>query len=89
MFGLVPAYGLYIRHVNGLRMEDVQVSFDQNDTRPAFVLQDVRDVELDAIRASKAPGVPTFVLRNVQDFRVVRSRPVADRVLKRVVKQSF
>jgi polygalacturonase len=89
MFGLVPAYGFYIRHVNGLRMDDVQVAFDSKDTRPAFVLEDARDTEFNTVRAEKTPGVPTFVLRNVEDFRVRNSRPVADKNVQRATNQSF
>jgi polygalacturonase len=89
MFGLVPAYGFYIRHVNGLHMDDVQVAFDAKDTRPAFVLQDARDAEFINLRATKTPGVPTFVLRNVEDFRVSNSRPVADKKVQKAANQSF
>jgi len=41
MFGELPAYGFFIRHVKGLRMNDVDVSYLTDDARPAFVLNDV------------------------------------------------
>ena len=58
-------------------MDGVEVGFMSPDTRPAFVLDDVRDVELHGVRAQKAPNVPTFVLRDVEEFRVTHSRAAA------------
>jgi hypothetical protein len=89
MFGIVPAYGFYVRHVAGLQMDGVEVGFDQSDTRPAFVLEDVTDAEFHRVRAQKAPGVPTFVLRNVEEFRTLHSRPVADTYVRRATDRSF
>ena len=41
MFGDMPAYGFFIRHVKGLTMRDVEVSSLKPDQRPAFVMKDV------------------------------------------------
>ena len=89
MFGLLPAYGFYVRHVNGLQMDDVEVTVGPEDQRPAFVLDDVHDAEFHRVRAQKNGTTPTFVLRNVDDFRTLHSRPVADMVVKHAVEQSF
>ena len=53
MFGDLPAYGFFIRHVNGLQMRDVEVSYLSPDLRPAFWLNDVKGVELIHVK-----GVP-------------------------------
>ncbi|HWV57493.1 MAG TPA: glycosyl hydrolase family 28-related protein, partial [Longimicrobiales bacterium] len=45
MFGIIPAYGFYIRHAEGIRIQDVEIHFMEEDERPAFVLDQVRDVE--------------------------------------------
>lgn len=89
MFGIVPAYGFYARHVNGLQMDGVEVGFDQDDKRPAFVLDDVKDAEFHRVRAQKSPGVPTFVLRDVEEFRVTHSRPVDDRHVAKAKRESM
>ena len=41
MFGIVPAYGFFIRHASGIEMNDVDVSYLKEDRRPAFVLDSV------------------------------------------------
>src|SRR5215204_7500840 len=84
MFGEMPAYGFFVRHVRGLEMSDVQVSVLNEDLRPAFVLSDVRGADFRHVKARLAPGVPTFVLKNVEDFNVQQSRPLPDMVLERV-----
>jgi hypothetical protein len=89
MFGVLPAYGFYVRHAVGIRMDGIEVGFMQPDTRPAFVLDDVRDVDLHRVRAQKAVGVPTLVLRDVEDVRVTHSAPLPDTYLKRVERRSY
>jgi polygalacturonase len=47
MFGPLPAYGLYCRHVKGLRLLNVQLTPRQPDARPATVFDDAEDVLVD------------------------------------------
>jgi polygalacturonase len=71
MFGELPAYGFFIRHVKGLQMRDVDLSYLSPDLRPAFVLNDVKGVEFIHVRAQReAPDMPTFVLKNVSDISI-------------------
>ena len=46
MFGKLPAYGLYCRHVRNLRIRDVQTSFVASDQRPALIAEDIEIAEL-------------------------------------------
>lgn len=78
MFGILPAWAFYIRHATGVRLDNVTARFEAPDTRPAVVLDDVRDASFDHVRLAKAEGSPTFVLRNVTDFALHRGRPVAE-----------
>jgi polygalacturonase len=79
MFGTLPSYGFFIRHVDGIDLDNVAVRFEKTDTRPAFALSDVADADMHHVRADKSAGAPTFVLDDVDDFTVSTSRPVADR----------
>lgn len=62
MFGTLPAYGFFVRHVRGLTMDNVQVGFDKPDLRPALVFEDVHDLRLRSFRAD-AVGSQTDVMR--------------------------
>jgi len=71
MFGTLPAYGFYCRHVAGLKLRDVRLRTDQPDVRPAVVSEDVKELVLDgfdvpptagpAVRLIHSPGA---VVRN-------------------------
>ena len=52
MWGVLPAFGFYIRHAKGLRMKNIAVTIKQNDGRPAFMLDDVQDSVFDNISAT-------------------------------------
>ena len=49
-YGILPAYGLYARHAEGLRLKDVTFSTQAPDERDAVVLDDIRDAELTGLR---------------------------------------
>ena len=74
----MPAYGFFVRHVNGLDMKNIEVSYDKPDARPPFVIEQVKGAEFVDVEAKKEGGVPTFILREVENFRTHRVRGVAD-----------
>ena len=84
MFGELPAYGFFIRHIKGLQMRDVEVSYLSPDQRPAFWLNDVVGAEFIHVKAQREADVPTFVLKNVSNFGLQQSWPLPDQRLERV-----
>jgi polygalacturonase len=66
-----PSYGFYCRHVKGLVMNGIIVEFENDDVRPAFVFDDVENLDLFAIGAyrSKQNERP-IVFKNVRNSRV-------------------
>jgi polygalacturonase len=86
-FGIMPAYGFFIRHVKGLEMNDVEVKYMKPDLRPQFVLNDVKDAEFNNIKAQPLADVPTFVMSNVENFSIVQSRPLPDMRVERIVQK--
>ena len=84
MFGELPAYGFFIRHIKGFQMRDVEVSYLSPDQRPAFVLNDVNGVDFIHVKAQRESDVPTFVLKNVSDFSIQQSWPLTDQRLDRI-----
>src|SRR5262245_26910068 len=85
MFRDLPAYGLYCRHVTGLRVEDVDFSIDEADARSAVVLDNVRDVRLRDIRAT-APfeGRALVWLNAVRDAELRELDPRGGRIVARL-----
>ncbi len=50
MFGVLPAYGFYCRHVNGLKFTNVQLQTIEPDRRSAIICDDVKNLEIDGKR---------------------------------------
>ena len=72
MFGALPAYGLYCRHVKNLRLLDVQVSCEHEDLRPALVCEDVAGLRIADFAAPNSN--PLMVLRDTRDAWLESSR---------------
>ncbi len=71
MFGRIPSYGFYCRHIKGLEFHNVEVGFEGQDLRPALICDDVEGLELDNFKAERAPGNESpIVLKNVKDVFV-------------------
>lgn len=64
---LVPAYGVWARHVQGLRLKNVNFRLGSNDLRPAFICEDGKDIEISNCKLPGTPGAMAVVrLENVQ-----------------------
>jgi hypothetical protein len=83
MFGVLPAYGFFIRHVKGIEMRDVEVSYMKDDARPPFMLTDVVGADFFHIKGQRGADVPTFVLNKVENFSLQRSWPLPDNRIDR------
>jgi len=88
-FGPMPAHGFFIRHVKNIEMRDVEVSYIRDDLRPGILLEDVQGADFVHVKVQHATGVPTFALRNVEDFSVYQSRPVPDTHLEKAEQQTL
>ncbi|HEY4150043.1 MAG TPA: glycosyl hydrolase family 28 protein [Chitinophagaceae bacterium] len=64
MFGELPAWGLYVRHVNGLQLKNIELRFKKTDFRTACVFDDVKNLKLDDLRILSNAGLPVLLLNN-------------------------
>ena len=89
MFGIVPAWGFFIRHASGIGLSDVQVGFLSEDRRPAFVLDDVKGADFHYVQAQKVPGVPAFVLSNVERLSIDHCSPTPDTRAEKIARKEM
>jgi len=76
MFGTLPAYGFFCRHVKNLRLHNLDVAFEDDDQRPSIVCDDVLDLDVLSLRAATSPSADSLVrLRNVQGALIHGCRP--------------
>lgn len=86
--GVMPSYGFFIRHAKGIELNNVEISYLGKETRPAFYLEDVKEIGLRNLNAHPVPGVPRFILKNVSDFKI-RDSGVKDQDMKHVADRKF
>jgi len=78
MFGRLPAYGIYSRHVDGLKLANIQLQLANVDLRHAVVLDDVTNITLDGLDAAWSGGAtPSLRLTDVCDAVIRGCRPPA------------
>jgi polygalacturonase len=82
-FGTLPSYAFFIRHVDGIQLNNIEVSFKENDFRPAFYLDDVKNAEFIFVKAQKSEGVPFMSVKNVTNLSFFRSLDIIDRKLEK------
>lgn len=49
MFGELPSWAFYVRHVKGISFKNIKVTLKESDFRPAFVFDDVEGLSIDQI----------------------------------------
>jgi len=75
MFGDLPAYGLYIHHAAGIKLNNVTFRLETEDLRPAIVCDDAQDMELDGFKAEGSKKAESLIrLENSQNVLIRSSR---------------
>ncbi len=78
MFGDLPAYGFYCRHVKGLRFSNIQLRTATADLRHAMVFDDVENLAVDGLDAAFWPGGAAMLdLTQVRDAFIRGCKPRA------------
>jgi polygalacturonase len=88
-FGIMPSYGFFIRHVDGIQLNNIEVSFRENDLRPAFFLDDVKNGDFMFVKAQKSEGVPFMSVKNVTNLNLFRSLNIIDRKIEKAENEKM
>ncbi len=88
-FKAIPAYGFFIRHVKGLLLNNVQVSYMEQDQRPPFILDSVSNADIRFVQGETASGVSPLVLKHTENIRLFQSFNKPDMILKTTVKKEL
>ncbi len=73
--GVMPAYGLYARHVKDLELANLRFTFEQPDARPAIAAVDVHGLEIDNLKAQLGQGVTAARFEGVTGV-TIRNSPL-------------
>ncbi len=75
--GMTPAYAFYCRHVDNLRMRDIDVSYENEDVRPALFIEQCSNVDLSGLQGAAHSTSRAFLrMRNVADVFLHGNRPL-------------
>ena len=77
--GVLPAYGVYARHVKDLELANITVNFLTNDLRSAASFADIQGLEIDHFKPEVAPGVKAAVFAEDVKGVVIRNSPAVER----------
>jgi polygalacturonase len=78
MFGVTPAYGLYVRHARNLSVHHTDLRTAAREGRPPVVLHDVDGAGFEHVRFAHDAAAPTFVLQDVRGFAVQDAQGMRD-----------
>lgn len=88
IFGVMPAYGFFLRHVRGLKLHAVELSTTAPDARPAFVVEDVSRASFSHVSTTITDGKPRFVLKQVEAMSFDHCAGVPDRLVETCVTRT-
>ncbi|HEY1661437.1 MAG TPA: glycosyl hydrolase family 28-related protein [Verrucomicrobiae bacterium] len=71
--GILPAYGVFARHVQNLELANISTSFETNEMRPAMICSDVNGLQIDNFRPQVADGVLPAKFDNVTGLEIRNS----------------
>jgi len=67
----IPAYGLWARHVRGLKINNLSFHLKTNDLRPAFILEDGKEIEISDCKLPETKGAESIIrLVNVDEVKI-------------------
>jgi len=73
MFGMLPASGLYVRHVQDLRLTDLTFTAPRGEVRPTLIFDDVVGARLSEVQSSPiSGGMPILQQINSRDVQVLK-----------------
>ena len=74
MFGMLPASGLYARHVRGLHLNNLALDAATGEARPTIVLDDVTGARITSLSSTPVIGhMPVVELIGCQDVKLSNS----------------
>jgi hypothetical protein len=76
MFGVLPAWGFWVRHAAGITLDNVRLDLVEPDLRSAFMADDVADLELNGFRADATRAAHFIRLRRTQRAVIRNSRSI-------------
>ena len=69
MFGELPAWGFYVRHVDGLVFRNIKLHAAAEDYRPAVVLDNVKNMTINALQINGKSKDKQIILHHTENIK--------------------
>ncbi len=70
MFGELPAWGFYVRHMDGIIFKDIKLTIQSKDYRPAFVFDDVKNIDIQSLKIEGDKKQNQIILHNTENEKI-------------------
>lgn len=88
-FGVIPAYGFFIRHVKNIALNNIDIHLLGSETRPAILLTDIKGIKMRNITAEKGSNPSVVVLQEVSNLSIQDCEGVKDVKLPVVKSKNY
>ncbi|MDP1676583.1 MAG: glycosyl hydrolase family 28-related protein [Bacteroidota bacterium] len=74
-WGILPAYGFFVRHVKNISFSNIFLKFQEEDVRSAFIADNVNGLTLNGFQAQASPNTENlFQFNNTQNGSIYSSK---------------
>ena len=87
--GVMPSYAFFIRHASNVELNNIDVQYLGNESRPAFYVEDVQKFSLRKVNAQPVKNTPLMVLQNISQLSVKDCEGLKDQVLQNVATKKL
>ncbi len=70
MFGELPAWAFYVRHAKDIKMKNVSLLLNDYDFRPAFIFDDVDEINLEKVSFPNSLQANQVILKDCDSFKM-------------------
>ena len=72
MFGnMLPAYGMYVRHVKNVSLDNIRFNLMQPDERPAILFEDAKGITLRAFQATQSEKGQQLIIKKQSEVKLL------------------
>jgi polygalacturonase len=72
MFGELPAWGMYVRHVKGLTLKNIKIKIEKRDYRPALVFDDVKNLSIESLKIEGDKKKELIIFNSVEELKIIK-----------------
>ena len=73
---IIPAYGVWARHVKGLKLRNIRFRLANNDLRPAIICEDGKDIEITNTEIPATTGSQAIIRLQKVDGAIIQGNKI-------------